>query len=167
MFASVAGKRPASETFEVVHKEKTCQSHSIMRVVRRRRSQMLRTVASPGTFGCHDCRFFHKCTEVTDEADTLRIVVHPSPPAFCASEGRKRHASLHWQGVARVKRAQRPLLRGESSGPQMTPGESPDDISGNFFSPPQKSQKTAQKLYQKNREFFGLGFRNLAKKGRI
>ena len=41
---------------------------------------MLRTVASPGTFGCHDCRFFHKCTEVTDKADTLRIVVHPSPP---------------------------------------------------------------------------------------
>ena len=78
MFASVAGKRPASETFEVVHKKKeTCQSHSIMRVGRRRRSQMLRTVASPGIFGCHDCRFFHKCTEVTDKADTLRIVVHP------------------------------------------------------------------------------------------
>ena len=31
---------------------------------------MLRTVASPGTFGCHDRRFFHKCTEVTDKADT-------------------------------------------------------------------------------------------------
>ena len=31
---------------------------------------MLRTVASPGTFGCHDRRFFHKCTEVTDKVDT-------------------------------------------------------------------------------------------------
>ena len=41
---------------------------------------MLRTMASPGTFGCHDCRFFHKCTEVTDKANTL-------PPAFCASGG--------------------------------------------------------------------------------
>ena len=52
MFASVAVKRPASETFEVVHKkkEKTCQSHSIMRVGRRRRSKMLRTVASPEAF---------------------------------------------------------------------------------------------------------------------
>ena len=160
MFTSVAGKRPASETFEVVHKkkEKTCQSHSIMRVGRRRRSQMLRTVASPGTFGCQDCRFFHKCTEVTDKADTLRIVVHPSPPAFCASEGRKRHASLHWQGVARAKRAQRPLLRGESSGPQMTPGESPDDISGNFFFPHKKVKKQLKNYTKKTGNFLDWDF---------
>ena len=126
---------------------------------------MLRTVASPGTFGCHDCGFFHKCTEVTDKADTLRIVVHPSPPAFCASEGRKRHASLHWQGVARAKRAQRPLLRGESSGPQITPGESPDDISGNFFFPPTKSQKTAQKTIPKKQGFFWIGISEFGQKG--
>ena len=167
MFTSVAGKRPASETFEVVHKkkEKTCQSHSIMRVGRRRRSQMLRTVASPGTFGCHDCRFFHKCTEVTDKADTLRIVVHPSPPAFCASEGRKRHASLHWQGVARVKRAQRPLLRGESSGPQMTPCESPDDISGIFFSPPTRKSKNSPKTIPKKQGIFWIGISEFGQKG--
>ena len=79
---------------------------------------MLRTMASPGTFGCHDCRFFHKCTEVTDKANTL-------PTCLLCIRGRKR--------------AQRPLLRGESSGPQMTPGESPDDISGNFFFPPTKN----------------------------
>ena len=32
--------------------------------------EMLRTVASPGTFGCLDYLFLHKCTEVTDKADT-------------------------------------------------------------------------------------------------
>ena len=33
--------------------------------------EMLRTVASPGTFGCCDRRLFYKCTEVTDtKADT-------------------------------------------------------------------------------------------------
>ena len=169
MFTSVAGKRPASETFEVVHKkkkvvqkEKTCQSHSIMRVGRRRRSQMLRTVASPGTFGCHDCRFFHKCTEVTDKADTLRIVVHPSPPAFCASEGRKRHASLHWQ--VRGSRAQRPLLRGESSGPQITPGESPDDISGKIFFLPTKKSKNSPKTIPKKQGIFWIGISEFGQK---
>ena len=30
--------------------------------------EMLRTVASPGTFGYHDRRFFCKCTEVTDNS---------------------------------------------------------------------------------------------------
>ena len=30
--------------------------------------EMLRTVASPGTFGYHDHRFFCKCTEVTDNS---------------------------------------------------------------------------------------------------
>ena len=103
---------------------------------------MLRTMASPGTFGCHDCRFFHKCTEVTDKANTL-------PTCLLCIRGRKRHASLHWQGVARAKRAQRPLLRGESSGPQMTPGESPDDISGKFFFPPTKKVKKQPKNYTK------------------
>ena len=48
---------------------------------------MLRTVASPGTFGCHDCRSFHKCTEVTDKADTLRIVVHPPHLPFVHQRG--------------------------------------------------------------------------------
>ena len=68
VFASVAGKRPASETFEVVYKkkEKTCQSHSIMRVRRRRRSKMLRTVASPGTFGCMTAASF---------IDVLRLLI--------------------------------------------------------------------------------------------
>ena len=135
--------------------------------------EMLRTVASPGTFGCLDYLFLHKCTEVTDKADTHDGSWFTLPASFlrfCASEGRSL-TSLHWQ---------RPLLRGESSGPQITPfwpkgviGKSPVNMSkkfcgGNFFFPPQKSQKkTTQKLYQKNREFFGFGFRNLAKKGRI
>ena len=86
---------------------------------------MLRTVASPGTFRCHDRRFLLTI-------NVLRLLIRrltptttcgsPSPPAprFC-SEGRKRLTSPHWQGVARAKRAQRPLLRGESSGPQITP----------------------------------------------
>ena len=34
--------------------------------------EMLRTVASLGTFGCHDRRFFCKCTEVTDNSYTTR-----------------------------------------------------------------------------------------------
>ena len=87
---------------------------------------MLRTVASPGTFRCHDRRFLLTI-------NVLRLLIRrltptttcgsPSPlaPRFYASEGRKRLTSPHWQGVARAKRAQRPLLRGESSGPQITP----------------------------------------------
>ena len=69
---------------------------------------MLRTVASPGTFGCHDCRFFHKCTEVTDKADTLRIVVHPphlprgekAPrlPALAGSRAREARAATAFTG---------------------------------------------------------------------
>ena len=142
--------------------------------------EMLRTVASPGTFGCLDYLFLHKCTEVTDKADTHDgswFTLPTSLLRFCASEGRSL-TSLHWQGVARATRSQRPLLRGESSGPQITPfwpkgviGKSPVNMSKKFCGKkiffPQKSQKTAQKLYQKNREFFGFGFRNLAKKGRI
>ena len=43
---------------------------------------MLRTVASPGTFGCHDRLFFYRCTEVTDKkVDTHYGLVHrPHPP---------------------------------------------------------------------------------------
>ena len=124
VFASVAGKRPPSETSEVVYKkkEKSCQSHSIMRVGRRRRSKMLRTVASPGTFGCQDRRFFYRCTVVTDKkSDTpcgLWFTLPPSRlPRFCASEGGKRVTSRHWQGVACTKR---PLLWGKL-GAQITP----------------------------------------------
>ena len=119
---------------------------------------MLRTMASPGTFGCHDCRFFHKCTEVTDKANTL-------PTCLLCNRGRKRHASLHWQGVARAKRAQRPLLRGESSGPQMTPGESPDDISGNFFFPPTKKSKNSPKTILKKQGIFWIGISEFGQKG--
>ena len=62
---------------------------------------MLRTVASPGTFGCHDRRFFYRCTEVTDtKADThygLWFTLPTRLSRFCASEGRKRVTSLQWQ----------------------------------------------------------------------
>ena len=146
-------------------------------------STFFRNVAYRGfarTFGCLDYLFLHKCTGVTDKADTHGgswFTLPTSLLRFCASEGRSL-TSLHWQGVARATRAQRPLLRGESSVPQITPfwpkgviSKSPVNMSkkvcGKIFFPPQKSQKTAQKLYQKNREFFGFGFRNLAKKGRI
>ena len=46
----------------------------------------------------------------------------------------------------------------------MTPARALTTYREKIFSPPQKSQKTAQKQNQKNREFFGLGFRNLAKR---
>ena len=59
---------------------------------------MLGTVASPGTFGCHDRRFFYRCTEVTDKkADThygLWFTLPTRLARFCASEGRKRVTSL-------------------------------------------------------------------------
>ena len=44
--------------------------------------EMLRTVASPGT-GCHDRRFFYRCTEVIDKRLTPTTACgSPSPPAF-------------------------------------------------------------------------------------
>ena len=37
------------------------------------------------------------------------------------NEGRKRLASLHWQGVARAKRARDRFYGGKARGPQITP----------------------------------------------
>ena len=137
---------------------------------------MLRSVASPGTFGCLDYLFLHKCTEVTDKADTYDGSWFTSFLRFCASGGRSL-TSLHWQEVARATRAQRPLLRGESSGPQITPfwpkgviGKSPVNMSKKFcgekiFFPPQKSQKNSPKTVSKKQGIFWIWISEFSQKG--
>ena len=107
---------------------------------------MLRTVASPGTYGCHDRRFFCKCTEVTDNSC--------APSAWCKYQGSAELRSwtttefshsaggpqleLRW-GPGRAKRARarltnfRPPLRPEKPDRKINSAKERKKSAGNKF----------------------------------
>ena len=116
---------------------------------------MLRTVASPGTYGCHDRRFFCKCTEVTDNSC--------APSAWCKYQGSAELRSwtttefshsaggpqleLRW-GPGRAKRARARLTNFR---PPLRP-EKPDRKINS--APPQKKKK----VFLGRKKFFEGGF---------
>ena len=84
-------------------------------------SEMLRTVASPGTFGCHDRLFFYRCTEVTDKkADThydLWFTVPTRLSRFCASGEKEPHLIALAGSRAREARAATAFCGGKARDP--------------------------------------------------